>query len=120
MKISKQATNEKRKAKYELGNFCEQYGMLPSAPTRCNKLKPTKQKTHNKYTRQKRHNNDPFYSKTNKSKKNTSNNRPSQKNTTKNSKSNDKCFKCDKFCHHANDCKVKSQMKSLDLASEIT
>ena len=46
MKISKQATNEKRKAKYELGNFYEQYDMPPINPSRHNKLKPNKQKTH--------------------------------------------------------------------------
>ena len=28
MKISKQTHNEKQKAKYELGNFCEQYGYI--------------------------------------------------------------------------------------------
>ena len=116
MKISKQTTNEKRKAKYELGNFCEQYGMPPIAPSRRNKLKPTKQKTHNKFTRKTKHNNDPFYSKTNKSRKNT---KPSQKKTPTNSKSNDKCFKCGKFGYHAKDCKVKTQIKSLDLTSEI-
>ena len=91
--------------------------MPPIAPSRRNKLKPTKQKTHNKFTRQKKPNNNPFYSKINKSTKNT---KPSQKKTTTNSKSNDKCFKCGKYGHHAKDCKVKSQIKSLDLASEIT
>ena len=123
IKISKQSTNEKRKAKYELDNFCEQYGMPPIAPSRRNKPKPTKQTTHNKYTRQKKHNNDVFYSQPNKSKRiipSNNSKRPSQKNTTKNSKGNDKCFKCGKFGHHAKNCKVKTQIKSLDLASEIT
>ena len=34
MKISKQAHNEKKKAKYELVNFYEQYGLPPIAPSR--------------------------------------------------------------------------------------
>ena len=50
MKISKQAHNEKQKAKYELGNFCEQYGLPPIAPSRRHKIqhrnKNTKQTGH--------------------------------------------------------------------------
>ena len=40
MKISKQATNEKRKVKYELGNFCEQYGMPSIAVEKINIILP--------------------------------------------------------------------------------
>jgi hypothetical protein len=34
MKISKNLNKEKKKAKYEIGNFCEQYGLSPTAPSR--------------------------------------------------------------------------------------
>ena len=37
IKISKQANKDKNKAKYELENFCEQYGLPPIAPSRRNK-----------------------------------------------------------------------------------
>jgi hypothetical protein len=33
-RICKQQHDNKRKAKYEMGNFCEQYGILPIAPSR--------------------------------------------------------------------------------------
>ena len=32
-RISKHQNDNKRKAKYEMGNFCEQYGFLPLAPS---------------------------------------------------------------------------------------
>ena len=34
MKITKQASKNKNKAKYELEIFCEQYGLPPVAPLR--------------------------------------------------------------------------------------
>jgi hypothetical protein len=47
MKISNKANKDKRKAKYELGNFCEQYGLPPIAPSR----KHTKSHLHKDYSR---------------------------------------------------------------------
>ena len=32
-RIAKQKSDNERKAKYEMGNFCEQYGILPIAPS---------------------------------------------------------------------------------------
>jgi hypothetical protein len=43
MKISNQANKDKRKAKYEMGNFCEQYGLPSVAPSRRHKT----HKSHN-------------------------------------------------------------------------
>jgi hypothetical protein len=37
MKISNTANKDKRKAKYEMGNFCEQYGLPSVAPSRRHK-----------------------------------------------------------------------------------
>lgn len=34
MKISTQASKDKQTAKYEMGNFCEQYGLPSVAPSR--------------------------------------------------------------------------------------
>jgi hypothetical protein len=39
-KIAKQQSDNKRKTKYEMGNFYEQYGILPIAPS---------QRNHNKH-----------------------------------------------------------------------
>lgn len=48
MKISKQVIKDRSKAKYELGNFFEQYGLLPVAPS---KRKHKHSKTNQKYKR---------------------------------------------------------------------
>ena len=34
LKLSQKAAKDKHKAKYELGNFCEQCGLPPVAPSR--------------------------------------------------------------------------------------
>ena len=53
-KISKQANKDKNKAKFELGTFCEQYGLPPIAPwRRKNKKHGKKEKYHKKYKHKK-------------------------------------------------------------------
>jgi hypothetical protein len=45
MKISNQANKDKKKAKYEMGNFCEQYGLPSVAPSKKHK----KSRKHEEY-----------------------------------------------------------------------
>jgi hypothetical protein len=50
MKISNTANKDKRKAKYEMGNFCEQYGLPPVAPSRRHKThKSSNDKPHKRF-----------------------------------------------------------------------
>ena len=42
--IAKQRYDNKRKAKYEMGNFCEQYGILSIAPSQRKYIKHKKEK----------------------------------------------------------------------------
>ena len=44
--IAKQQYDNKRKAKYEMGNFCEQYGILSIAPSQRKYIKHKKEKYH--------------------------------------------------------------------------
>ena len=46
-RISKQQNYNKRKAKYEMRNFCEQYGILPLSPSRKKHIKHYKHKNYN-------------------------------------------------------------------------
>jgi hypothetical protein len=48
MKISNQANKNKKKAKYEMGNLCEQYGLPFVAPSKKHK-KSHKHKEHKEY-----------------------------------------------------------------------
>jgi hypothetical protein len=43
-RIAKQQSDNKRKAKYEMRNFCEQYGILPMAPSQRNHIKHKREK----------------------------------------------------------------------------
>ena len=43
-RIAKQQSDCKRKAKYEMGNFCEQYGILPMAPSQRKHIKHKREK----------------------------------------------------------------------------
>ena len=107
-KLLKHQLKNKRKAKYEMGNFCEQYGLPPIAPSR---LKGKKHgKSHKNYSRKKykkyRTNfvkpND-FYAK----KKNVS------KKFYKQRSGKGKCFNCGKPRHYSKDCKQKpSKLKN--------
>jgi hypothetical protein len=43
-RIAKQQSDNKRKAKYEMGNFSEQYGIFPMAPSQRKYVKHKKEK----------------------------------------------------------------------------
>ncbi|CAL9012684.1 unnamed protein product, partial [Prunus brigantina] len=131
MKINKQIQSERKSAKYELGNFCEQYGLISTAPSRKNKSSyPSHIRKKRHYSKQRksyRHfdeSND-FYRKSRYSPKKRWSKAPRYKKDTRFSKRTDKgkskdkskvkCFKCQKFGHYANDCKVKDTIKQLKI-----
>jgi hypothetical protein len=106
-RIAKQQYDNKRKAKYEMGNFCEQYGILSIAPSQRKYIKHKKEK-YNKQGRiwKKKKNFQPneYYN------KNKRFSKKSNKNYKKFDKKKTKCFKCGKYGHFANDCKVKQKI----------
>ena len=92
----------KKKAKYEMDNFCEQYGLPPIAPSMQKGKKHDKSHknySHKKYKKYKKFfvkSND-FYAK----KKNVS------KKYDKQSSGKGKCFNCGKLDHFSKDCNQK-------------
>ena len=94
-KLLKHQLKNKKKAKYEIGNFCEQYGLPPIAPSR--KKSKKHDKSHKKYRNNFVKPND-FYAK----KKNVS------KKYVKQRSRKGKCFNCGKPGHFSKDCKEKS------------
>ncbi|CAL8118500.1 unnamed protein product [Prunus armeniaca] len=121
-KIGKQIQSDRKSAKYELGNFCEQYGLASIPPSRKNKSSHFRKNRH--YSRRKQfsqRNNDDreFYKKKKFSpKKNWSKGQKKSRSKKNNDKTKVKCFKCQKFGHYASECKVKDTIKQLTIADE--
>jgi hypothetical protein len=109
MKISNQANKDKKKAKYEMGNFCEQYGLPSVAPSKKHK-KSHKHKEHKDYSRTfkrfKKRDFEPneYYKK------------DRQKPKQRIFKNRSGCYKCGKPSHFAKDCKVKNIIKQLKIS----
>ncbi|CAL9004304.1 unnamed protein product [Prunus brigantina] len=133
MKINKQIQSERKFAKYELGNFCEQYGLISTAPSRKNKYSyPSHIRKKRHYSKQRkpyRHYDEPaeFYKKRKYSprkrwSKDKKDARFSKRANIGKSKGKDKskvkCFKCQKYGHYANDCKVKDTIRQLKITDE--
>ena len=98
-KLLKHQSKNKRKAKYKIDNFCEQYGLPSIAPSR--KKGKKYDKRHKIYSHKKYKNNsvkpNDFYAK----RKNVS------KKYDKKRSSKGKYFNCGKFGHFSKDCKQK-------------
>ena len=98
-KLLKHQLKNKRKAKYEMGNFCEQYSLPPTAPSR--KKGKKHDKIHKNYNHKKYRTNfvkpNDFYAK----RKNVSKKYDKQKS------GKGKCFNCGKPGHFSKDCKQK-------------
>jgi hypothetical protein len=116
-RIAKQQYDNKRKAKYEMGNFCEQYGILSIAPSQRKYTKHKKEK-YNKQGRiwKKKKNFQPneYYNKNKKFSKKSNKNYKKYYNK-KFDKKKTKCFKCGKYGHFANNCKVKQKINQLQI-----
>ena len=111
-KLLKYHLQNKKKAKYEMGNFCEQYGLPPIPPSKQKGKKHDK--SHKNYSHKKYKNNfvkpNDFYAK----KKNVS------KKFDKQNSGNDKCFNCGKPGHYSRDYeqkpgKLKNKFKILNI-----
>ena len=105
LKLSQKAAKDKHKAKYELGNFCEQYALPHVAPSR---RKNNKNKSSHKYYTKKNYSPtispDKFYTKPNKKYHKRSNKSKSTQDVT--------CYNCGKNCHNSKTCKVKEKLKA--------
>ena len=110
-KLLKHQLKNKRKAKYEMGDFCEQYGLPPTAPSRKKEKKHDKihkNYSHKKYIKYKNNSVNPvkpndFYAK----KKNIS------KKYDKQRSGKGKCFNCGKPGHFSKHCNQKpSKLKN--------
>ena len=106
--------SSKSKAKYEVGNFCTQYGLPSIMPKRKSKFRvknsserPHKKRTHAKYYRKQKFKTDDFYKKG----KSKSTGKPI-------SKELGKCFNCGKNGHFRSECKQKAKTLINTLVSD--
>ncbi|KAI5317836.1 hypothetical protein L3X38_037543 [Prunus dulcis] len=115
-KINRQIQTDRKSAKYELGNFCEQYGLTSIPPSRKNKPSHLRK---NHYSKKQFFGKNEFYKKRKFSpKKNQSKHQDNRKGRPTKDKSKVKCFKCQKFGHYASECKVKDVIKQLQITEE--
>ncbi|CAL9021908.1 unnamed protein product, partial [Prunus brigantina] len=127
-KIGRQIQSDRKSAKYELGNFCEQYGLTSYPPSRKEKSSyPSHIRKSRHYSRKKqsfRHNNDnnEFYRKKKFHPKKSWSKAPKTEKNSRFRKNSDKkkvkCYKCQKSGHYANECKVKDTIKQLKITYE--
>ena len=108
--------SNKSKAKYEVGNFCTQYGLPSVIPKRKSKFRekssferPHRKRIATKYYRKQKFKADDFYKKG----KSKSTGKPI-------SKASGKCFKCGKRGHFRTECKQKAKALINTLVSDQT
>ena len=106
--------SSKSKAKYEVGNFCTQYGLPSIMPKRKSNFReknsskrPHRKRTHAKYYRKQKFKTDDFYKKG----KSKSTGKPI-------SKELGKCFNCGKNGHFRSECKQKAKTLINTLVSD--
>ena len=114
MKIQNQANKDKRKAKYEVGNFCTQYGLpfIALSKRKSREKEYPRKRTASRYYRSHKKpsnfNRNDFYKKNKKSrdyhKANSKKKNPTQKTFDK---KNSECYKCGKKVNFKNECRSK-------------
>ena len=99
-----------------MGNFYEQYGILLMAPSQRNHVKHKNEKYNKRKFWKKNKNFQPneYYNK-NKRFAKKPNKHYKKHDNKKFDKKKIKCFKCDKYSHFANDCKVKQKINQLQI-----
>jgi hypothetical protein len=120
-KLQNKIKNEKANNRKEMGSFCEQYGATPiRAPSNPKSKKKSfsnnKKKFSKHYKKDNYQENKKFY----KNPKRKNSKKPYQKSSNKNK--DIKCYKCGRFGHYANDCRVKEkiqQISNLDISEEL-
>ncbi|CAL9013021.1 unnamed protein product [Prunus brigantina] len=127
-KIGRQIQSDRKFAKYELGNFCEQYGLTSLPPSKKEKPSyPSHLRKNRHYSGRKqsfRHNNDnnEFYKKKRFHPKKSWSKAPKNEKNSRFKKDSGKrkvkCYKCQKFGHYVNECKVKDTIKQLKITDE--
>ncbi|XP_059650405.1 uncharacterized protein LOC132296207 [Cornus florida] len=127
MKISNQLNDDRKRAKYEMGTFCEQYGLPPIAPSRQKTNAHKKSyKSDKGYRRNYKNRKTVFpkieyYSKEKRKPKRTfGKNNASKKDTKDTSKdvSKVKCFKCGRLGHFAKDYYAKKKIRQLQISED--
>jgi hypothetical protein len=115
LRMTHQLEKEKKYAKLELGNFCEQFGYSPLktiAPSRQRRKQQKLYKNSNKR-------NKPYKFYNNKPYKN-SNFRTQAKNVGKQKDRTPVCYRCGKTGHFQKNCKVKKEINKIDISKYST
>ena len=107
---------ERKYAKLELGNFCEQFGYSPLKTIAPSRQRRRQQKTYKNnyknYNNNKRNKTYKFYN--NKNYKN-SNFKPQTKNFRKQNDKKPVCYRCGKTGHFQKNCKIKKEINKIDI-----
>jgi hypothetical protein len=121
LRMTHQLEKEKKYAKLELGNFCEQFGYSPLktiAPSRQRRKQQKLYKnSYKNYNSNKRNKPYKFYN--NKPYKN-SNFRTQAKNVGKQKDRTPVCYRCGKSGHFQKNCKVKKEINKIDISKYST
>jgi hypothetical protein len=121
LRMTHQLEKEKKYAKLELGNFCEQFGYSPLktiAPSRQRRKQQKLYKnSYKNYNSNKRNKPYKFYN--NKAYKN-SNFRTQAKNVGKQKDRTPVCYRCGKTGHFQKNCKVKKEINKIDISKYST